>query len=71
MDAQTLAMEMTPVIMWQKGRKPESYRKYWSHPPKSPSKSNMDSTPAYSAWDMLAGNFSYLIQSVHISLYCA
>ncbi|XP_022737190.1 uncharacterized Rho GTPase-activating protein At5g61530-like [Durio zibethinus] len=54
MDARSLAMEMAPVIMWQKGQKPESYRKYWSHPTKSPSKGSMDSTPAYSAWDMLA-----------------
>ncbi|KAK8658882.1 hypothetical protein V6N13_029101 [Hibiscus sabdariffa] len=29
MDARSLAMEMAPVIMWQKDRKPESYRKYW------------------------------------------
>lgn len=71
MDARSLAMEMAPVIMWEKGQKPESYRKYWSRPPKSPSKGSMDSTPAYTAWDMLAGNFSYLLQSVRISLDCA
>ena len=66
MDARSLAMEMAPVIMWQKDRKPESYRKYWSHPPKSPAKDSMDSTPAYSAWDVLAGNFSHLLLSVRI-----
>ncbi|XVF54931.1 hypothetical protein PTKIN_Ptkin05aG0220300 [Pterospermum kingtungense] len=54
MDARSLAMEITPVIMWQKGQKPESYRKYWSNPPQSPSKGSMDSTPTYSPWDMLS-----------------
>ncbi|XVE56425.1 hypothetical protein DITRI_Ditri04bG0008000 [Diplodiscus trichospermus] len=68
MDARSLAMEMAPVIMWQKDRKPESYRKYWSHPPKSPSKGNMDSTPAYSAWDMLADDEEDMDASSHIPL---
>ncbi|XWS47694.1 hypothetical protein CRYUN_Cryun13aG0006100 [Craigia yunnanensis] len=68
MDARSLAMEMTPVIMWQTGRKPESYSKYWSHPPKSPSKGNMDLTPAYSAWDMLADDGEDMDASSHIPL---
>lgn len=55
MDARSLAMEMAPVIMWQNGRKPEVYRKYWSHASRSPSKKNMEPAPAYSSWDMLAG----------------
>ncbi|KAJ4706594.1 small G protein family protein / RhoGAP family protein [Melia azedarach] len=54
MDARSLAMEMAPVIMWQNGRKPEVYRKYWSHASRSPSKKNMEPAPAYSSWDMLA-----------------
>ncbi|KAB2053724.1 hypothetical protein ES319_A12G207400v1 [Gossypium barbadense] len=68
MDARSLAMEMAPVIMWQKDRKPESYRKYWSHPPKSPSKGSMDSTPTYSAWDMLEDDGEDMDASSHIPL---
>ncbi|KAH1074789.1 hypothetical protein J1N35_027117 [Gossypium stocksii] len=67
-DARSLAMEMAPVIMWQKDRKPESYRKYWSHPPKSPSKGSMDSTPTYSAWDMLEDDGEDMDASSHIPL---
>ncbi|KAG6698884.1 hypothetical protein I3842_08G041800 [Carya illinoinensis] len=52
MDARSLAMEIAPVIIWQKGGKPEFYRKYWSQPSKGSSK-NMDPPPSYSAWDML------------------
>lgn len=47
-------MEMAPVIIWQKERKPESYKKYWNQPSKGPSK-NLDPPPRYSAWDMLDG----------------
>lgn len=54
MDARSLAMEIAPVIIWQKGQKPEFYRKYWGQPSKGPS-NNMDPPPSYSAWDMLAG----------------
>ncbi|XVF49405.1 hypothetical protein PTKIN_Ptkin04bG0009200 [Pterospermum kingtungense] len=68
MDARSLSMEMAPVIMWQKGRNPESYRKYWSHPPKSPSKGKMDPTPAYSAWDMLTDDGEDMEASSHIPL---
>ncbi|KAG2692209.1 hypothetical protein I3760_08G041800 [Carya illinoinensis] len=53
MDARSLAMEIAPVIIWQKGGKPEFYRKYWSQPSKGSSK-NMDPQPSYSAWDVLA-----------------
>lgn len=54
MDARSLAMEMAPVIMWQKGRRPESYRQFWNQPSQNLSKENMDPSPTYSAWDMLA-----------------
>ncbi|KAK1577886.1 hypothetical protein Q3G72_025698 [Acer saccharum] len=54
MDAHSLAMEMAPILMWQKGRKPESYRQYWNNQSRSPSKKNMEQSPAYSEWDMLA-----------------
>ncbi|XP_021287080.1 uncharacterized Rho GTPase-activating protein At5g61530 isoform X2 [Herrania umbratica] len=68
MDARSLAMEMAPVIMWEKGQNPESYRKYWSRPPKSPSKGSMDSTSAYTAWDMLADDGEDMDASSHIPL---
>ncbi|KAH7557373.1 hypothetical protein JRO89_XS11G0133800 [Xanthoceras sorbifolium] len=54
MDAHSLAMEMAPVIMWQKGQKPESYRQYWNNLSRNPSKKNMEEASAYSEWDMLA-----------------
>lgn len=55
MDARSLALEMAPVIMWQNGRKPEFYSQFWNHPSKGVAKKNMDPSPNYSAWDMLAG----------------
>ncbi|KAF9690355.1 hypothetical protein SADUNF_Sadunf01G0187000 [Salix dunnii] len=54
MDARAIATEMAPVIMWQKERKPETYRSYWNNLSRSPSKKNMDPAPTYSAWDMLS-----------------
>ncbi|KAF5731050.1 hypothetical protein HS088_TW19G00653 [Tripterygium wilfordii] len=54
MDARSLAMEMAPLIMWQKERKPEFYRQYWNHSSKDSSKKNMDPVSNYSDWDMLA-----------------
>ncbi|KAG4969143.1 hypothetical protein JHK87_034794 [Glycine soja] len=56
MDARCLAMEMAPVIMWQKERTPEFYHQYWNQMSKSPSKKSVDPPPgSYTAWDMLAG----------------
>ncbi|KAI4332804.1 hypothetical protein L6164_017684 [Bauhinia variegata] len=53
MDTRSLAMEMTPLIMWQKEQRPEFYNQYWKHS-KSPSKKSLDASPgAYGAWDML------------------
>lgn len=54
MDARAIATEMAPVIMWQKERKPETYRSYWNNLSRSPSKKNTDPAPTYSAWDMLS-----------------
>ncbi|KAG5120438.1 hypothetical protein JHK82_034858 [Glycine max] len=55
MDARCLAMEMAPVIMWQKERTPEFYHQYWNQMSKSPSKKSVDPPPgSYTAWDMLA-----------------
>ncbi|XP_044469060.1 uncharacterized Rho GTPase-activating protein At5g61530-like [Mangifera indica] len=68
MDPRSLAMEMAPVIMWQKDQKPESYRHYWSHPPRSPLKKNREATPDYSAWDMLADESEVMDPSSPIPL---
>jgi len=48
-------MEMAPVIMWQKGCRPEIYRHYWSQMSESPSKQSLNPEPGSTAWDMLAG----------------
>ncbi|XP_024021028.1 uncharacterized Rho GTPase-activating protein At5g61530 isoform X1 [Morus notabilis] len=54
MDTGSLAMEMAPVMIWQKGSEPDIYRQYWSQPPKGPSNNNFEPPPTYSAWDMLS-----------------
>ncbi|XP_050385250.1 uncharacterized Rho GTPase-activating protein At5g61530 [Argentina anserina] len=54
MDTQSLAMEMAPLIIWQKGRAPDLYKKYWNQPSKGLSKKHSDPEPTYSAWDMLS-----------------
>lgn len=52
MDAHSLAMEMAPVIMWQKGSNPEFYRHYWNQLTKRPSNKSLD-PPSGASWDML------------------
>lgn len=81
MDARSLAMEMAPVIMWQKERKPEFYRQYWNHASRSSSK-NMEPATPHGEWDMLAGEWYYPIniitflilfnldQTVNICFWC-
>ncbi|KAL8224032.1 hypothetical protein R6Q57_019507 [Mikania cordata] len=54
MDAGSLAMEMAPIIMWQKGQVPETYKQFWNKPSKNPSNTNADPAPNYNEWDMLA-----------------
>lgn len=54
MDSRSLAMEMAPVIMWQKGCRPEIYRQYWSQMSESPSKQSLNPEPGSTTWDMLA-----------------
>ncbi|KAL0382278.1 UNVERIFIED_CONTAM: putative Rho GTPase-activating protein [Sesamum calycinum] len=63
-----LAMEMAPIIIWQKGQRPEHYKQYWNHPSKLDSKANLDSTSNYSAWDMLAEDSESLDASSSIPL---
>lgn len=54
MDAGSLAMEMAPIVMWQKGQPPETYKQFWNQPSKTPSNSNADPVQTYNEWDMLA-----------------
>lgn len=58
MDARSLAVEVAPIIMWQKGQRPEHYKHVWNQPQKLDSKANIDSASNYSAWGMLAGDFA-------------
>ncbi|KAL2920439.1 hypothetical protein RDABS01_011930 [Bienertia sinuspersici] len=56
MDAKSLSEEMAPLIIWEKGRRPEYYRQFWHHETKSLSwkKSNLASRPpTYGSWDLL------------------
>lgn len=53
MDAQTLAMEMAPVIIWQEGRKPGFCKEDWSYSPKDNSNKYPDLPTT--AWDFLSG----------------
>ena len=58
MDARSLAMEMTPIIMWQNDKRPEFYREFWDYHSKSSSAKSLNNTPpTYSAWDVLSGNW--------------
>ncbi|KAJ7949490.1 small G protein family protein / RhoGAP family protein [Quillaja saponaria] len=54
MDVRSLSMEIAPVIMWQKGKRLDTYSQYWNRLSRNPSKQNLDPPAAYSAWDMLA-----------------
>uniref|UniRef100_A0A7C9CRF2 Rho-GAP domain-containing protein n=1 Tax=Opuntia streptacantha TaxID=393608 RepID=A0A7C9CRF2_OPUST len=53
MDAQSLSEQMAPVIIWQAGRRPESYRQFWHHDSNSLTKNKSASTPTYTPWDLL------------------
>ncbi|XP_028802504.1 uncharacterized Rho GTPase-activating protein At5g61530 [Neltuma alba] len=67
MDAHSLAMEMAPVIMWQKGSNPELYRHYWNQLSKRPSNKSLDPPPGAS-WDMLNDEGEGMDASSHIPL---
>ncbi|KAK9059670.1 hypothetical protein SSX86_020374 [Deinandra increscens subsp. villosa] len=54
MDAGSLAMEMAPIIMWQKGQIPETYKQFWNHPSRTQSNTNADPLHNHNEWDMLA-----------------
>ncbi|KAL0547241.1 hypothetical protein IC582_017170 [Cucumis melo] len=69
MDARSLSMEMTPIIMWQNDRRPEFYREYWDYHSKSSSAKSLNNTPpTYSAWDMLSEESDDTDASSHIPL---
>lgn len=58
MNAGSLAMEMAPIIMWQKGQRPETYTQFWNNQSKTQSNTNTntstDPVQTYNEWDMLA-----------------
>ncbi|KVI04557.1 Rho GTPase-activating protein domain-containing protein, partial [Cynara cardunculus var. scolymus] len=54
MDARSLAMEMAPIIMWQKGQRPETYKQFWNQQSRTQSNTNADPAQNYNEWDMLA-----------------
>ncbi|KAL9270970.1 putative Rho GTPase-activating protein [Drosera capensis] len=56
MDSQCLSEEMAPLIMWQKGRRPEIYKELWHHQTGSPFRKNPNSQPAPYPWDLLEDN---------------
>ncbi|KAL0298345.1 UNVERIFIED_CONTAM: putative Rho GTPase-activating protein [Sesamum radiatum] len=56
MDARSLAIEIAPIIMWQKGHRPEHYEHFCDQPSKLDSKANVDSASNYRALDMLPGD---------------
>ncbi|XP_011076419.1 uncharacterized Rho GTPase-activating protein At5g61530 isoform X1 [Sesamum indicum] len=53
MDARSLAIEMAPIIMWQKGHRPEHYEHFCDQPSKLDYKADVDSASNYRALDML------------------
>lgn len=62
MDAQSLAVEVAPIIMWQEGQRPEHYKQIWNQPENLASKTDMDSASNSSEWDILSGKiFSLFI----------
>ncbi|KAL3837875.1 hypothetical protein ACJIZ3_022466 [Penstemon smallii] len=68
MDARSLAMELAPIIMWQKGQRPEHYEQFWNQPSKPNSQANTDSASNYTALDMLAEDNESLDVSSSIPL---
>ncbi|PIN18161.1 hypothetical protein CDL12_09174 [Handroanthus impetiginosus] len=68
MDARSLAMEMAPIIVWQKGQRPEHYKQFWNNPSKLDSNANSESASNYSSWDMLADDSESLDASSSIPL---
>lgn len=53
MNAQSLAVEMAPLLMWQQGQRPEVYKQFWNQPHSSQSTMQNDPAPSYMAWDIL------------------
>lgn len=49
MDAPDLAMEMAPIIMWQKGQRPDSYDQYWNHTARK-----KPGATTFNEWDILS-----------------
>ncbi|KAK7283835.1 hypothetical protein RIF29_13582 [Crotalaria pallida] len=69
MDARNLAMEMAPIIMWQKEQRPEFYTQYWNQMSKSASKKSLDPPPGSDTdFDMLADDSEAIAASSLIPL---
>lgn len=68
MDARSLAMEMAPIIVWQKGRRPEFHKQFWSHPSRNQPKNNVDLSRDNVEFDMLAEENEGVDASTPISL---
>ncbi|KAL8552502.1 hypothetical protein ACS0TY_001259 [Phlomoides rotata] len=68
MDARSLAVEVAPVIMWQKGQRPEHYKQFWNQPQMIDSKANVDSASNYSAQGILSDEDETQDASSSISL---
>ncbi|XP_042031352.1 uncharacterized Rho GTPase-activating protein At5g61530 isoform X1 [Salvia splendens] len=56
MDARSLAVELAPIIMWQRGQRPEHYKQIWNQPEKCASKTNIDSASNNSVGEMLSAD---------------
>lgn len=68
MDVRSLAMEIAPLIIWQQGQKPDYFDQYSHFSVRVSSKNNTtDSSPTYSAWDILSGE--YFVSVVHLVLW--
>lgn len=69
MDARSLAMEMAPVIMWQRERRLYFYRQYWNQMSKSPSQNSVELPPGlHTAWGELADDSEAIDASSPIPL---
>ncbi|KAE9617293.1 putative Rho GTPase activation protein [Lupinus albus] len=69
MDARNLALEVAPIIMWQKEQRPDFYSQYLNQISRSPSKKSLDPPPGSdSEFDMLADDDEAILASSPIPL---
>lgn len=65
MDARSLAVELAPIIMWQRGQRPEHYKQIRNQSETLASKTKMDSASNDSAWEILSGKFATYASTIH------